>query len=76
LFGFTPCTESRRQGIAGIAGKGVELVITMGPGLSSPLFVDGKVVPDLELAHHPFRKGRTYEESLGKAALHHVGKKQ
>jgi polyphosphate glucokinase len=64
------------QGFGCVTGKGVELVIILGTGLGSALFVDGKLVPNLELAHHPFRKGRTYEESLGKAALHKVSKKQ
>jgi polyphosphate glucokinase len=64
------------QGFGCIAGKGVELVITLGTGLGSALFVDGKLVPNLELAHHPFGKGKTYEEVLGKAAFHKAGKKK
>jgi polyphosphate glucokinase len=28
-----------------------------------------------EMAHHPFRKGQTYEEQLGKDALAAVGRK-
>ena len=42
----------------------------------SALFVDGKLVPNLEAAHHPFRKGQTYEENLGRAALDKAGKKK
>jgi polyphosphate glucokinase len=30
----------------------------------------------LELAHHPFRKGKTYEQCLGDAALADSGKKK
>ena len=33
-------------------------------------------MPNLELAHHPFRKGKTYEDNLGAAALKKVGKKK
>src|SRR5947208_2552531 len=40
------------QGMAAIRGRGVELVITLGTGFGSSLFVDGKLVPGLELAHH------------------------
>ena len=42
--------------------KGVELVLTLGTGIGSALFVDGRLVPNLELGHHPFQKGKTYEE--------------
>jgi polyphosphate glucokinase len=38
--------------------------------------MDGKYVPNLELAHHPFKKSKTYEEYVGKAALKKVGKKK
>jgi polyphosphate glucokinase len=57
------------QGYGAVQGKGVELVITLGTGMGSALFVDGVLVPNLELGHHPFRKGRTYEQVLGGAAL-------
>jgi len=64
------------QGLGAIKGHGVELVITLGTGFGSALFVNGTLVPNLELGHHRFRKGETYEEQLGRAALEDVGKKQ
>jgi polyphosphate glucokinase len=64
------------QGMGAISGKGVELVITLGTGFGSALFVDGKLVPNLEMGHHPFRKGETYEQQLGRAALDEVGQKK
>ncbi|MGE5656636.1 MAG: ROK family protein [Actinomycetota bacterium] len=64
------------QGLGAIAGQGVELVITLGTGFGSALFVDGKLVPNLEAGHHPFRKGETYEQQLGRAALDAVGQKR
>lgn len=64
------------QGLGAIKGQGVELVITLGTGFGSALFVNGKLVPNLEMGHHRFRKGDTYEEQLGRAALEDVGKKQ
>ena len=64
------------QGFGAIEGKGVELVITLGTGFGSALFVNGKLVPNLEMGHHPFRKGETYEEQLGRAALEKEGKKK
>lgn len=64
------------QGLGAILGNGVELVITLGTGFGSALFVQGKLVPNLEMGHHPFRKRETYEEQLGRAALdkHGAGK--
>jgi polyphosphate glucokinase len=64
------------QGYAAIEGKGVELVITLGTGLGSALYLDGKLVPNLELAHHPFSKNRTYEQCVGARALKKYGKKK
>lgn len=64
------------QGLGVVAGKGVELVVTLGTGFGSALFIQGILVPNLELGHHPFRKGETYEQQLGRAALDAVGKKK
>ena len=64
------------QGFGAIAGTGVELVITLGTGFGSALFVNGKLVPNLEMGHHPFRKGETYEEQLGRAAMEKQGDKK
>jgi polyphosphate glucokinase len=33
-------------------------------------------VPNLELAHHPFKKGKTYEEYVGGKVLKKIGKKK
>lgn len=64
------------QGFGAISGEGVELVITLGTGFGSALFTNGKLVPNLEMGHHPFRKRETYEEQLGRAALEKEGKKK
>jgi polyphosphate glucokinase len=64
------------QGYGVIEGHGVEMVLTFGTGLGCALFLEGRYVPNLELAHHPFRKGKTYEELLGNKALDKVGKKK
>jgi len=63
------------QGMGAISGKGVEMVITLGTGFGTALFVDGHLVPNLEFGHQRFRKGETYEEQLGRAALKKVGEK-
>lgn len=64
------------QGYGAISGEGVELVITLGTGFGSALFVNGHLVPNLEMAHHRFRKTESYEEQLGRAALEKVGKEK
>ena len=47
----------------------MRIFITLGTGIGSALFVDGRLVPNLEFGHHPFEKDRTYEERLGDAEL-------
>jgi polyphosphate glucokinase len=61
------------QGLGAVSGHGVELVITLGTGFGSVIFVDGHRI-HLELAHHPFRKGKTYEDELGHRALKKKGR--
>jgi polyphosphate glucokinase len=64
------------QGLAVIEGVGTELVLTLGTGMGFALYIDGHYVPNIEMAHHPFRKEKTYEELIGNAALHKVGRKR
>jgi len=64
------------QGLAAIEGKGVEVVITLGTGFGSSLYIDGRLVPGLELAHHPWRKDKTYEDFLGRRGLQKYGRKR
>jgi len=64
------------QGLGAVDGKGVELVVTLGTGFGAAMFLDGKLIPNLELGHHPFRKGETYEQQLGRAALDELGKRR
>lgn len=64
------------QGLKVVRGRGVELVITLGTGFGSALFVDGRLVQNLQLGHHAAWRAKTYEEELGAAALAKVGKKK
>jgi polyphosphate glucokinase len=64
------------QGYGATYGKGVELCLTLGTGLGSSLFTDGHLCPGLELAHHPWRNGKTYEDYLGLRGLKKHGKKR
>jgi polyphosphate glucokinase len=70
------CNDAAVQGYGAISGKGLELMITLGTGLGSSLFINGTLAPGLELAHHPWRKDKTYEEYLGKKGFAKYGKKR
>ncbi|MGA7461314.1 MAG: ROK family protein [Candidatus Korobacteraceae bacterium] len=64
------------QGLGGISGIGVELVITLGTGMGAGLYIDGVPIPSLEMGHHPFRGDKTYEDYLGRRALAKEGRKK
>jgi polyphosphate glucokinase len=51
------------------------LFLGLGTGLGSALIIDGVLEP-MELAHLPYKKGRTYEEYVGKTGLKRLGKKK
>jgi polyphosphate glucokinase len=64
------------QGLGAVQGRGVELVVTLGTGFGSSLFMDGRLVPNVQLAHHAGWTKKTYEDELGAAALKKAGKKR
>jgi polyphosphate glucokinase len=64
------------QGHGVVQGRGVEICVTLGTGMGFSLFVNGHYVPNVELGHHPFRKGRSYEDLLGDPALKKRGPKR
>ncbi len=67
--------DAEVQGFGAIAGEGVEMVLTLGTGAGTALFVDGRLAPHLELAQHPVHKGKTYNDYVGRDAYHKLGKK-
>ena len=64
------------QGFGAITGKGVEMVLTLGTGAGTAIFANGQIMPHLELAHHPVRGNKSYEEYVGKPALEKIGRKR
>jgi polyphosphate glucokinase len=66
--------DAAMQALGGYRG-GRMLFLGIGTGLGSAMVFEGVVVP-LELAHLPYRKGRTYEEYIGKSGLELRGKKR
>ncbi len=61
------------QGLGIASGQGFEMVITLGTGFGTALMIDGKLLPHLEVAHHPVSKDRTYDAYIGNKALLDVG---
>ncbi len=55
--------------------RGRMLFLGLGTGLGSAMIVDGDVEP-MELAHLPYKKGKTYEDYLGRRGLEKRGKKK
>ncbi len=61
------------QGAAVVSGHGLELTITLGTGFGSGVLYEGQLMPHLEIAHQPFRKGETYNDQLGEATRKEIG---
>ena len=55
--------------------SGRMLFLGLGTGLGAALVLDGLTQP-LEIAHLPYRAGKTYEDFLGKRGLDRAGKKR
>jgi polyphosphate glucokinase len=65
--------DADMQGLGVIRGEGLEMVITLGTGFGTALFLEGNLLPHLEVAHHPVSKDRTYDEYIGNKAFLEVG---
>jgi polyphosphate glucokinase len=59
----------------GIYHGGRMLFLGLGTGLGSTMIVDG-IVEAMEIAHLPYKKGRTFEDYLGLRGLERLGKKK
>ncbi|HEY1265834.1 MAG TPA: ROK family protein [Candidatus Binatia bacterium] len=67
--------DADMQGFGAITGRGVELVITLGTGIGSALFVDGRLVPNVEMGYDPLG-GKSYLNLLGNKARKKAGNKK
>ena len=65
--------DADMQGCAVAQGHGMEFVMTLGTGVGTALFNDGRLLPHMELSHGPFRKGQTFEIALGNAERKRIG---
>lgn len=61
------------QGLAVIAGTGIEMVVTLDAGFGTALYKDGRTCPHLEISQQPFCKGQSYDEHVGEVARREAG---
>jgi polyphosphate glucokinase len=66
--------DAAMQALGSYEGKRM-LFLGVGTGLGSAMIVDGILQP-MELAHLPYKNGRTYEDYVGLAGLKRLGKKK
>ncbi len=66
--------DAAMQALGSYKGKRM-LFLGLGTGLGSAFIVDGVLEP-MELAHLPYKKGRTYEDYVGLAGLKRLGKRK
>ena len=66
--------DAAMQALGSYEGRRM-LFLGLGTGLGSAMIVDGAIEP-MELAHLPYKKGRTYEDYVGLAGLKRLGKKK
>ena len=66
--------DAALQALGGYKG-GKMLFLGIGTGLGSTLIYENMLIP-LELAHLPYKSGRTYEEMIGLAGLKRRGQKR
>jgi len=66
--------DAAMQAVGSYRG-GRMLFLGLGTGLGSCLIVDHSIMP-LELAHLPYRKGKSFENYLGDRSLKQLGKKR
>lgn len=67
--------DADMQGCAVVRGTGMEFVMTLGTGVGTALFSDGRLLPHLELSHGPFKDkdGESVDIALGNAARKQIG---
>jgi len=66
--------DAAMQAFGGYKG-GRQLFLGLGTGLGSAMVADGVVEP-MELAHLPYKHGKTYEDYLGIRGLNRLGRKK
>jgi polyphosphate glucokinase len=65
--------DADMQGLGVVDGKGFEIVVTLGTGFGTALLLDGNLLPHLEIAHHPIKKGIDYDAYIGEKEMLAIG---
>jgi polyphosphate glucokinase len=65
--------DAAMQALGSYAGKKM-LFLGLGTGLGSAMIREGVLIP-MELAHLPYRHGKTYEQVVGDAGMRRLGKR-
>jgi polyphosphate glucokinase len=68
--------DADMHGLAVIAGHDLELVLTLGTGLGTAVFLDGVPTPHLELALMPFHGKGSFQDHLGNQARRRIGNRR
>jgi polyphosphate glucokinase len=68
--------DADMHGLAVISGGGLELVLTLGTGLGTAVYIDGTPTPHLELALMPFRGRGTFQDELGNRTRRRIGNRR
>lgn len=68
--------DADMHGLAVIGGEGLELVLTLGTGLGTAVFLDGVPTPHLELALMPFEGRGTFQDQLGNRTRRRIGNRR
>jgi polyphosphate glucokinase len=68
--------DADMHGLAVISGDGLELVLTLGTGLGTAVFLDGVPTPHLELALMPFQGRGTFQDQLGNKTRRRIGNRR
>ena len=66
--------DAAMQALANYHGRRM-LFLGLGTGLGSAMIIDGVMEP-MELAHLPYKNGKTYEDYVGLSGLRRLGKKK
>src|SRR3954466_13357598 len=61
------------QGLAVAAGKGLELVCTLGTGFGTAWFRDGELMPHMDLAHLTLHKKHDFDVVVGDVTRRKIG---
>lgn len=68
--------DADMQGLGIAAGRGLEIVATLGTGFGTAFLKDGVLLPHIEVGQHPVSKDRTYDQYIGDKAMSEAGEEK